>query len=52
MTGGSGLGGSERVKVNLRQHLSRDFGTERRWKPAVHRSEGKGNQAKAPKVRR
>lgn len=46
MTGGkaSSFGGSGRVKVTLRQHLSRDIRDY--TKPAMEKSEGKGNQAK------
>lgn len=38
------MGGPERVKVHLRQHLRRDM--EDYTKPTVERSEGKGSQAK------
>lgn len=46
MTGGmaASFGGSERVKVTLRQHLSRDMRDY--TEPAMEKSEGKGNQAK------
>ena len=42
--GYSSLGGLERVRVNLRQHLSRDM--KNYLKPTLERSEGKGDRAK------
>lgn len=43
--GYSSLGGSERVKVNLMQHLRKDMRDY--MKASMERSEGKGNQAKS-----